>query len=120
MTNILYKGIFREDREIYSRYCIDSVSYTEIFRLKNEIGYNDTLFLDQHNKRLETMMVRNHIRKSFPMLFQWLNKTGIPHGGIINWAGNTYNQYDIDFLLGYRTEDDLAFRLCYNIKMEEN
>lgn len=122
MSTITYTGIFQENRQVFSTYLIGFISLQDLRNLRDEVRYDNVHMLEEelYQARLETMIVKRYIEKEIPLLWAWLKEMKIPFGGIVPWKDVFGGKCAIKFLLLHHTQEDLAFRLCYDVKMEES
>src|SRR5271166_224219 len=111
MFAITYKGIFRENREVFSTYLLAEIGHDTMQKIKEYVPNHDQHMFDGYTGRYETAIVRYFMKHEMPLLFQWLTEMKIPHGGIVSPMESVWYVYDLKLLLAYHSQEDLAFRL---------
>ena len=117
MHPIIYKGLFREEVETFSSYQIGWATHEEMSRIRATVSP-----IDLYNGRegfYQTLVVKRYIQNFYPLLWQWLKEMKISFRGIVYPMVNGYGCYEIKLLLFHHSQEDLAFRLCYDVKMME-
>jgi hypothetical protein len=125
MSTITYTGIFQENRQVFSSYLLGVISIEDIRKLRDEMNYQNIHLLTEelYLGRLETMIVKRYIQVEMPLLWQWLKEMKIPFGGVVVWKNSNGwlgSECGVKFLLHHHSMEDLAFRLCYDVRMEES
>jgi hypothetical protein len=119
MSTIRYEGIFKEDGHVFSCYLLNSIHGSSLRTYRDAVSPPMSFHLHGDTKQYETLVVRYYMKKELPLLFQWLTEMKISHGGIVEPL--MYESWhNIKLLLLHNSQEDLAFRLCYNVRMAES
>jgi hypothetical protein len=111
---IVYTGKRQYDREYLSTYFLGEISHEDYKKYYNThypyINYYD----DRNIGRLHYSIVKSFLKEERRLLYDWLQECKISFGGYIDMD---IGGADFFLLLYPDTPEELAFRLCYNIRV---
>lgn len=110
---IKYTGKNWYDNEYLSTYRIGFIPFTELRSIRDKYiqGYFDT----QNKGRLHHLMMRDYLRAHHHTLAEWIRECNISFGAY--FSGNiTGGEACLLFIPG--SPEELAFRLCFDVRVE--
>ena len=110
---IKYLGRHLYDREYHSTYFVGNLSF-EKFREFRDI-FSPDYYSHQNEGLFHHLIVKKYLKTEHTMLYNWLEQCKIPFGGNVLVD---FGEVEMFLLLRPESQEELAFRLCFEIKVE--